>query len=47
VARIVELIYYPVKGCADTAVTDGVLTPSGLAHDRSFMVVIQNVGCPR
>jgi uncharacterized protein len=38
-ARIVELNYYPVKGCAGTLVGDAVLTPAGLVHDRSFMVV--------
>lgn len=38
-ARIVELNYYPVKGCAGTSVGDAVLTPAGLAHDRSFMVI--------
>jgi uncharacterized protein YcbX len=39
VARIVELNYYPVKGCAGTSVGEAVLTPAGLAHDRSFMVI--------
>ena len=38
-ARIVELNYYPVKGCAGTSVGDAMLTPAGLAHDRSFMVI--------
>ncbi|MER7660849.1 MOSC N-terminal beta barrel domain-containing protein [Streptomyces sp. NPDC096193] len=38
-ARVVELAYYPVKGCAGSAVRQAVLTPAGLAHDRSFMVV--------
>ncbi|GAP49122.1 MOSC domain-containing protein [Streptomyces azureus] len=38
-ARVVELSYYPVKGCAGTSVTEAPLTPAGLAHDRSFMVV--------
>ena len=38
-ARIVELNYYPVKGCGGTSVGDAVLTPAGLAHDRSFMVI--------
>ena len=38
-ARIVELSYYPVKGCAGTSVFDAVLTTQGLAHDRSFMVI--------
>jgi uncharacterized protein YcbX len=38
-ARVVELTYYPLKGCAGTSVQEAVLTPAGLAHDRSFMVV--------
>ncbi|MER6997949.1 MOSC N-terminal beta barrel domain-containing protein [Streptomyces sp. NPDC000410] len=38
-ARVVELSYYPVKGCAGTSVSETLLTPAGLAHDRSFMVV--------
>ncbi len=36
--HVSELAYYPVKGCAGTAAGDAVLTPAGLAHDRSFMV---------
>ncbi|MER7405062.1 MOSC N-terminal beta barrel domain-containing protein [Streptomyces sp. NPDC000070] len=38
-ARVVELSYYPVKGCAGTSASEAPLTPAGLAHDRSFMVV--------
>lgn len=38
-ARIVELNYYPVKGCAGTSVCDATMTQAGLAHDRSFMVI--------
>ncbi|MEV6395504.1 MOSC N-terminal beta barrel domain-containing protein [Streptomyces sp. NPDC051907] len=38
-ARVVELSYFPVKGCAGTSVPEALLTPAGLAHDRSFMVV--------
>ncbi|MFJ4973759.1 MOSC domain-containing protein [Streptomyces coeruleorubidus] len=38
-ARVVELSYYPVKGCAGTSAIQAPLTPAGLAHDRSFMVV--------
>lgn len=37
-ARVVELLSYPVKGCAGTSAHTAVLTPAGLAHDRSFMV---------
>ncbi|CAM5258840.1 MOSC domain-containing protein [Streptomyces coeruleorubidus] len=38
-ARVVELLYYPVKGCAGISAAQAPLTPAGLAHDRSFMVV--------
>ncbi|QHC22906.1 MOSC domain-containing protein [Streptomyces sp. GS7] len=38
-ADVVELICYPVKGCAGTSMSDAFLTPAGLTHDRSFMVV--------
>ncbi len=38
-ATVVELITYPVKGCAGTSVDSTHVTPAGLAHDRSFMVV--------
>ncbi|MFD6167946.1 MOSC domain-containing protein [Streptomyces coeruleorubidus] len=38
-ARVVELSYYPVKGCAGISAAQAPLTPAGLAHDRSFMVV--------
>ncbi|MFD8671971.1 MOSC domain-containing protein [Streptomyces seoulensis] len=36
---VTELTYYPVKGCAGVPVDQARLTPAGLAHDRSFMVV--------
>jgi len=39
VARVVELVTYPVKGCAGMQVRETALTAAGLAHDRSFMVV--------
>lgn len=38
-AGIVALHRYPIKGCAGTSVTETLVTPTGLAHDRSFMVV--------
>ncbi|MFJ9323664.1 MOSC domain-containing protein [Streptomyces globisporus] len=38
-AAVVDLITYPVKGCAGTSVDSTHLTPAGLAHDRIFMVV--------
>lgn len=37
--RITELNYYPVKGCAGISVPRAALTPTGLAGDRSFMLV--------
>ncbi|MFF9427974.1 MOSC domain-containing protein [Streptomyces sp. NPDC014746] len=41
-ARVTDLICYPVKGCAGTSVTDARLMPAGLAHDRSFMVISED-----
>ncbi|RSN66303.1 MOSC domain-containing protein [Streptomyces sp. WAC 04229] len=41
-ANVVDLICYPVKGCAGTSMNDALLTPAGLAHDRSFMVVSED-----
>ncbi|GGN41119.1 molybdenum cofactor sulfurase [Streptomyces kronopolitis] len=38
-ATVVELISYPVKGCAGIPASEAELTPAGLRHDRSFMVV--------
>ncbi|MEU9124461.1 MOSC N-terminal beta barrel domain-containing protein [Streptomyces sp. NPDC048506] len=38
-ARIVELSYYPVKGCAGASARKVLLTPAGIAHDRSFMAI--------
>ncbi|MEU6059785.1 MOSC N-terminal beta barrel domain-containing protein [Streptomyces sp. NPDC047097] len=37
-ADVIDLICYPVKGCAGTSLPDALLTPAGLAHDRAFMV---------
>lgn len=34
-----ELTYYPVKGCAGTTVDSVEVIGTGLAHDRTFMVV--------
>lgn len=36
---VAELITYPIKGCAGTAVRSAMITPVGLTHDRAFMVV--------
>ena len=38
-AHVVELVTYPVKGCAGVALRTSPVTPAGLAHDRAFMVV--------
>jgi uncharacterized protein YcbX len=38
-ARIEELVHYPVKGCAGTSVPSAEMAPTGLLHDRTFMVV--------
>ena len=38
-ATVQQITYYPVKGCAGTTAAEAVVTPAGLAHDRSFMVV--------
>jgi uncharacterized protein YcbX len=38
-ARITELTYYPVKGCAGVTAQEAELTEAGLAHDRVLMVV--------
>ncbi|MVO89360.1 MOSC domain-containing protein [Streptomyces sp. p1417] len=43
-AVVAGLSYYPVKGCAGTAASEAALTPAGLAHDRSFMVVSEEGG---
>lgn len=38
-ARIAALWVFPVKSCAGISVPHAVLTPTGLAHDRAWMVV--------
>ncbi|MFE1175145.1 MOSC domain-containing protein [Streptomyces sp. NPDC058773] len=38
-ALVVELISYPIKGCAGVPADATEVTPAGLAHDRSFLVV--------
>jgi uncharacterized protein len=44
VARVLELSYYPVKGCAGVSADDARVTLAGLAHDRSFMVTSEQGG---
>jgi hypothetical protein len=39
VARVAALTYYPVKGLAGVSVDRAEVTPTGLRHDRSFMLV--------
>ncbi|MFI5673073.1 MOSC domain-containing protein [Streptomyces cellulosae] len=41
-ADVMDLICYPIKGCAGTSMSDALLTPAGLAHDRSFMVISED-----
>ncbi|WP_345058100.1 MOSC domain-containing protein [Streptomyces rameus] len=41
-ARVVDLVCYPVKGCRGTSTQEALLTPAGLAHDRTFMVVSED-----
>ncbi|MGW5637189.1 MOSC domain-containing protein [Streptomyces sp. NPDC003832] len=41
-AEVVDLICYPVKGCAGLSLSDAPLTAAGLAHDRTFMVTDGN-----
>jgi uncharacterized protein len=38
-ARIAALWVFPIKSCAGISVQHAVLTPTGLAHDRAWMVV--------
>ncbi|MER6988205.1 MOSC N-terminal beta barrel domain-containing protein [Saccharopolyspora hirsuta] len=40
--EIVDLLSYPVKGCAGVSVPSTPLTDAGLAHDRAFMVIDEN-----
>jgi uncharacterized protein YcbX len=37
--HVVALHTYPIKGCAGISLTNALLTPAGLAHDRTFMIV--------
>lgn len=41
-ADVVDLIRYPIKGCAGTSMGDALLTPAGLKRDRSFMVISED-----
>ncbi len=38
-ARLAALWVYPIKSCAGVSVTQALLTPTGLAFDRAWMVV--------
>jgi uncharacterized protein len=39
VVTVAELRYYPIKGCAGVSVPELEITPTGPAHDRTFMFV--------
>ncbi len=39
VARVAALTYYPVKGLAGVSVEQAEVGPTGLRHDRTFMLV--------
>lgn len=39
VARVAALTYYPVKGLAGVSVEQAEVGPTGLRHDRNFMLV--------
>ncbi|WP_335983798.1 MOSC domain-containing protein [Streptomyces sp. CA2R106] len=41
-AVVMDLICYPIKGCAGTSMSDALLTSAGLAHDRNFMVISED-----
>ncbi|MFJ1808835.1 MULTISPECIES: MOSC domain-containing protein [unclassified Streptomyces] len=38
VARLAGITYYPVKGCAGTALSEVTLTSTGLLHDRTYAI---------
>jgi uncharacterized protein YcbX len=38
-ARIAALWVFPIKSCAGISLQQAVLTPTGLAHDRAWMVI--------
>jgi uncharacterized protein YcbX len=37
--KVSALVSYPIKGCAGTTASTAVVTPTGLRHDRAWMVV--------
>lgn len=37
-ARLSEIMYYPVKGCAGVTLTEATLTSTGLPHDRTYAI---------
>ncbi|WP_432251286.1 MOSC domain-containing protein [Streptomyces sp. HNM1019] len=44
-ATVVELICYPIKGCAGVSRSEALLTKAGLEHDRGFMVIGEDAAC--
>ncbi|MFI5964545.1 MOSC domain-containing protein [Streptomyces asoensis] len=45
-ATLTGITYYPVKGCAGTALTEATLTAGGLPHDRTWAIADEK-GDPR
>lgn len=43
-AIVHNLVIYPIKGCAAVEVEASAVTPTGLAHDREFMLVDEDGG---
>src|SRR3989338_6116955 len=43
-ARVTELNYYPIKSCAGSSVEIAEVVPTGIKHDREFMVVHAETG---
>ena len=39
---ITQMFIYPVKSCAGIEVSESILRPTGLAHDREWMIVDQD-----
>jgi uncharacterized protein YcbX len=37
--RVAQLDSYPIKGCAAVHLTSAQVTPAGIAHDRTFLIV--------
>jgi uncharacterized protein YcbX len=44
VGRLSGITYYPVKGCAGTALPEATLTSAGLPHDRAYAIADEKGG---